>query len=724
MLAHYLRSLVLIHACVWAFLFENTQAQSAFIPNDEHQSVLFTPKISLLLDPSAELNLEQVLSTDYQSLFTEASAQVPNFGYTDAAIWCKLEVRSEADFPMYLQVNYAPIDHIDLYIANLESADAPERYTHQGGGELLNFSQKYYHHNLFLFPVSSREVSPQIYQIYLRIKSSKSLQVPIMVGSWQGITEYNHRRDYAHGMYFGFLMVTFLYNLFVYFSVRDRSYLYYIAYIFWLGLSIAGVTGYSFEWLWPEQAWLNYLMPAITTNLAGAFGALFAVTFLQAREYSPRWFQVFRLFPTLFLSFVLLSCLGFPAWGFQLGQGLIFLLCIYTYILAIHAIHKGFRPAILYILAFSVFFLGSGIYILKDYNLLPYSFYTQNTLLLGSAIEVFLFSLALADKINFYKNEQERAKEEKLKALKENERLITEQNIRLEEKVEERTQELQESNEELNITLQQLRDQHQVIETKNKDITSSLNYAFRIQTAMLPRAERIKTCLPDHFIFFKPRDIVSGDFYWFHEETDENDCQKMIIAAIDCTGHGIPGAFMSMIADSLLNYIVLEKNIKKANLILNEMHRSVYKALQQDVSENKDGMDVSLCVIDQANQTLEFAGAHHPLVYIQDQQLHYIKGDRSSIGGYPFEKEQRFSCHQIKLDRPTAFYLFSDGFPDQFGGPKIKKYMIRRFRNFLLRIHQRPMEEQKTLLENELITWMGTTEKQIDDILVMGVSLD
>jgi tetratricopeptide (TPR) repeat protein/serine phosphatase RsbU (regulator of sigma subunit) len=256
-----------------------------------------------------------------------------------------------------------------------------------------------------------------------------------------------------------------------------------------------------------------------------------------------------------------------------------------------------------------------------------------------------------------------------------------------------------------------------LIAKKNDDITASIKYAQRIQAAMLPSLDKIKQVLPDSFVIFKPRDMVSGDFYWFRQVED-----KIIIAAADCTGHGVPGGFMSMIGNDSLNEIVDKRNITEPDLILNELHQSIRKVLNQQETESRDGMDIVICVIDTPTKTLQYAGAMNPLFVIKQGELKVIQPNKTPIGGLQQEAARVFTKHTIDISQPTSIYLASDGYQDQFGGPNDKKFMVKRFKELLLQIHQLPADNQKQILENTLQDWMGE-EKQIDDILVIGLNV-
>ncbi|TAG89580.1 MAG: response regulator [Bacteroidetes bacterium] len=259
--------------------------------------------------------------------------------------------------------------------------------------------------------------------------------------------------------------------------------------------------------------------------------------------------------------------------------------------------------------------------------------------------------------------------------------------------------------------------QHQklILERKNNDIMSSINYAFRIQDAMLSDFDKIQKHLPEFFIFFQPKDIVSGDFYWFGEKDG-----KVIISAIDCTGHGVPGAFMSMVGDAHLNQIILIDDISSTDVIAKKLHQKVRQSLKQDESQNRDGMELGICIIDKEKKGVEFTGAGRPLLYVQNGELHEIKADRQSIGGRQDETDKNFTSHFIAVnDIPTTFYMFSDGLPDQFGGKNSRKMMIKHVRETLLAICDKPLEEQGKIINKVFNDWKGSL-RQTDDVLVIG----
>ena len=260
--------------------------------------------------------------------------------------------------------------------------------------------------------------------------------------------------------------------------------------------------------------------------------------------------------------------------------------------------------------------------------------------------------------------------------------------------------------------------QKEIVETQNKEIKDSILYAKRIQEAILPSQDEISKAFPDSFVLFKPRDIVSGDFYWFSEKHG-----KLVIAVADCTGHGVPGAFMSMIGNTLLNEIVNEKEVIEPYHILFQLRENIMKCLKQTGAEgeNKDGMDIALCVFDRTNLHLEFAGANNPLYLISEEELLEIKGDKQPIGVYAGETKP-FTNHLKVLKKGDCIYIASDGYADQFGGTNGKKFKYKQMKDLLVSSKNMSMQEQKIVLENNIEQWRGDLE-QVDDILMLGIRI-
>ncbi len=280
----------------------------------------------------------------------------------------------------------------------------------------------------------------------------------------------------------------------------------------------------------------------------------------------------------------------------------------------------------------------------------------------------------------------------------------------LEQKVIERTAELVEKQKEVE-------EQNEKISELYEEVTDSIKYAKGLQEAILPPDEFVKKSMPDSFVLYKPKDIVSGDFYWIEEKND-----KVYFAAVDCTGHGVPGAFMSIVGYNALNE-ALRTNDSPGG-ILDALNKGISKTLHNNAmgSTTKDGMDLALCSYDKKTKILEYAGAYNPLYLIRDGGVEQLKADKTAIGSYYEAAEAKYTNHVIQLKEKDYVYIFSDGYADQFGGPKGKKFMYKRFRDYLLTLNGKSMPDQKQFLDDTLEQWKGPLE-QIDDILVIGIHI-
>jgi PAS domain S-box-containing protein len=254
------------------------------------------------------------------------------------------------------------------------------------------------------------------------------------------------------------------------------------------------------------------------------------------------------------------------------------------------------------------------------------------------------------------------------------------------------------------------------IQNKNKKINDSINYAKRIQNAILPNNKIITKALPDSFILYKPRDVVSGDFPWFVQIKDE-----IFIAAVDCTGHGVPGALLSLIGYFLLNDIVRSRKITEPGKILDLLDEGVTTTLRQDEdATTKDGMDIALCKINLLDREVEYAGAHRPLYMMKDGLMEEVKGNKFPIGGGIFKNQTNFTNTKVKLSKGDSIYFSSDGFPDQFGGPEGRKFGPKKVREIIEKVHKLPMTDAMGTFDNEWETWRGE-QKQTDDVLLIGI---
>ena len=289
---------------------------------------------------------------------------------------------------------------------------------------------------------------------------------------------------------------------------------------------------------------------------------------------------------------------------------------------------------------------------------------------------------------------------------------------RLNKEIAKLRDEIESQKEELETRRDLAEKQRDEISSQKNELTDSIKYASQIQSSMMPGSELFKKSFSDFFVLNKPKDIVSGDFYWISAKDNIT-----IVAVTDCTGHGVPGAFMSLLGIGLLNEIINDLNIVQPNLILNNLRDGVIKSLAQSGEDNEtmDGMDIALITVDRKNQTLQYSGAFNSLILIRNNNLSEIRGDRMPVG-FSLNTDIPFTNHEIEVKANDSVYLFSDGYKDQYGWRNKRKLKHNKFLELLLSIQNVPMKAQKILLENNLKNWMGDLE-QIDDILVVGVQI-
>jgi serine phosphatase RsbU (regulator of sigma subunit) len=282
----------------------------------------------------------------------------------------------------------------------------------------------------------------------------------------------------------------------------------------------------------------------------------------------------------------------------------------------------------------------------------------------------------------------------------------------LEQKVKERTEEVVKQKDEID-------SQRSKLEELYTDVTDSIRYAKRLQDSILPPEKLVKKYFPSSFVLFKPKDIVSGDFYWVGKQKNE-----YMFAAVDCTGHGVPGAFMSLVGSNGLSSAFNEHKLTKPGLILDDLNKYANDSLNKSNDDSiRDGMDITLCSINFEEMKLRFAGANNPVYIVRDGELEIYKTNRFAIGSFTYG-EHNYENFEVDLKKGDKIYTFSDGYPDQFGGPRGKKFMYKKFKELLVETVNDSMETQKKLLEDRLAEWMGEEHEQVDDIVIFAVEID
>lgn len=270
---------------------------------------------------------------------------------------------------------------------------------------------------------------------------------------------------------------------------------------------------------------------------------------------------------------------------------------------------------------------------------------------------------------------------------------------------------------QLKETLDELNNTKQIVESQNKRISESINYARKIQLAINATEVNLKEEFPDSFIYYKPKDVISGDFPWYFRSGD-----NIFFAAVDCTGHGVPGAMLSIIGNLILNDIISNHPKKKTAEILDDLHKRVIQTLKQDNPENmsSDGMDIALCKVDLKKRRVYFSGAHRPMLYVKKGQETILKGDRFPIGGIQYKNKNKYTEQMIPYEAGDSLYIFSDGYPDQFGGDEGRKFSTSKLHELLIKTASSDATVIEKTISEAFVSWKGDN-KQIDDVLVIGV---
>jgi len=633
---------------------------------------------------------------------------VPTFGFSHSDHWLKLRVFNfeNREVSRLLEVTNPILNECSLY--EIKGRGAHRLYQ---AGDRFKFDSRPVDHRNFLFPL---DIPPNgSKELLLKVSSAgEQLQVPLKLLEPDEWIEKDGTERVLRGLYFGIIIFVLVFNLFLYVIIRERSSLFYVIYIAALLMLQLSLSGFAFEYLWPESHYLANIANPFFASLSIFALIRFTQTFLNLKQFYPRIHMGLHIMGGMVAVNSLLSLVHTPV-TFRISVVAINVLALALNVaiipIVILVVRKNFRPAKYFLVAFLVLVGSVFLFILNNFGVLYSDFYAAYGLQIGSALEVILLSFAIVDKFKLFREEAY----ERLETIN---RMKAVANQELEMQVEERTREI--------------RKQKRVVEEQKDEILDSIRYAERIQKSLLPSDSEVKEVLKDHFILFRPRDIVSGDFYWVGETSPAHSWAQgrhlKLFATVDCTGHGVPGAMMSMLGYQALEQCRLEPEIDNPAAALNFINNVIVSALNEKAQEDvlvKDGMDMILCAYSEETKTLSFAGAKSNLYLLRNGEIIEYKGDRLSIGNdYIRSAEEGFQTTTIQLEANDLIYTFTDGLPDQFGGPRNKKLKVKNLLNAISDYAGKEMGIQKTELANFFQTWQGDQE-QVDDICLMGIRI-
>lgn len=505
--------------------------------------------------------------------------------------------------------------------------------------------------------------------------------------------------------FLGIYFFIILYNFFVMLVTRSKAYMLYVVLIAINFFALAHNFGYTIELFsgWSSYPQWHAQIDNVFSTLFGLSIMAFTAEFLRIRKHFKLVYKIFCVLAILLVLVLVPTFIGQSFLTYNLSSLLGLILFGVVLTVSIKAYRKGLPSSNYFLLAFGFFIVGMVVYLLKEVGVVPDLTLTKYSMQIGTTFEAMLFAIALGDRINKLQLQNKQQQTQIIQQLKANEILQLKANLELEQKVKERTHEIQIKNAEL--------------ELSNKHITDSLNYAKNIQSSILSSHNALDANLIPNFVFFQPKELVSGDFYWSYQV----NATTIIWITADCTGHGVPGALMSIIGHVLLNKIVIEKGITKVDLILGQLRQGIIDTMTNENTDRtrRDGIDMSVCKLDTRTKRLNFAGANSRMWVVNTGEIKEFKGDAQPVGHHLAELKP-YTEHEIVLQDKETVYTFTDGFPDQFGGAEEKKYGYRRFRSLVAGISEKPIEQQADLFKKELVQWEAAIG-QIDDITIIGV---
>ena len=664
-------------------------------------------ELTIYEDPTGNSTIEDILKGRYNCVGREIKNSRENLDFTTSSWHSNFIIDNSKgkEIQLFLEVARPITNVVNLY----EYHNSGALLTSKKSGDALPFNDKIYTHQKSLIPIYLKPGEQK--NFWLELKSDgEIISLPFILWDKTTFEKSNQKEQLFLGFTYGIFAFVFLIYFVFYVLLKDRTFLYYIFYVLASGLLQFSLDGFTHQFIFTSGGYMTQHFVLLIAGVTVLFLLLFAKNYLKLPQRSHKLNQLFK-YSIILISLITIASL-IPGRTYVLAYPLVNVFSLLSVLLILisnlylrkkkHTIDPFFT------LGF-VILIGSAIlFILGNFSIINSPALTENVLKAGTIIEIALLSVSMANKYRHLQNEKEDAQKLLLEQLAEKNEFMANINNKLEQQVQERTHEV-----EL---------QKEVLKEKNEDIMASIKYAERIQKAVLPSLKKFKALLPNSFVLFKPRDIVSGDFFWIEEVVPKNGHKIIVYAAGDCTGHGVPGALVHIVGQNFLRLGKFDESVNSPAEALDFLNKGILETFHSEYKEEtiRDGMDIALCAIDQANRKLIYSGAKNPVYIIRNQELIEIKGDKRPIGAYDDNNHLKFNNVEFELLDGDTIYSFSDGFPDQFGGPKGKKFMYGKFKKLLIEIQAKNMDQQHQELEKSFTSWMGDIE-QVDDVLVIGV---
>lgn len=668
-----------------------SQEQAFLVHRDQNKVVWELGNFSHYLnEDNRQIKADSLVSLHLDIL----NSPVPNFGFETRDVWLrtKIEYRLLNKSDALLVLGNCNLDIAEIFLYDAKN----QLIQHELVSDLKAYSDRKIHSRKPVFNLHFQGFKK--YTLLLRLNNGgEQFHTDINFSTKNEFHELENSESYFLGIFMGLLFFSILVNVYMFILTKDKLSFYYSFYLIALFFLQGSLLGFGKIYAWPNSPfWSNHANP-IFASLSVYFLILFARHYLTLPENFKKIDRIFKWIGIIVLAIIVLSFIpnDFSYRTSVVAINVITLLlnlCILP--IAIYVYRAGHKQALLFFVAFTLLVLSVFAFILKNFGVIPANFLSNYGFQIGSAMEVLLFSLGI---IIRFRNVQRDA----ITRLEEINFLKEKANEELEQKVEERT---------IEINLKKVE-----IEEKNKEIVDSINYAKRIQLAILPPNEKLKNLLPGMEVFYQPKDIVSGDFYWIEEKSIAEQ-KYSFIAVADCTGHGVPGAMMSVLCNSILNRVLETSNDTDPALFLERVDQLLKSELSKSQENIRDGMDLGLVIQCQDDKTCYYAGANIPLWILRNREIIELDSVHRPIG---FGGDDRsFEGGKIETQVGDTLLLFSDGLVDQFGGAQGKKIRKKLLREWILESPQVSREELQQSIAQRFNTWKGK-EEQTDDVTLL-----
>jgi serine phosphatase RsbU (regulator of sigma subunit) len=617
-----------------------------------------------------------------------------NLDFTTSTFFIEFSIENKAtrDYSLVLETARPITNEVSLYCVNDSSI------VHSGDG--ISYSEKSIQTSTSALPLLIPAGKSRAYILKLS-SDGETLTLPMIFREVKNYNQLYAARKMNSGLYFGvFLFALFIYMTF-YILLKEKLFLLYVGYVLFSGLLQFALHGYVHEYFATSGGYWTQHSILLIAGCTMLFAVLYARNYLELTGKLKLIANVLIGLAILATGISLIPGTAYEM-AYPIINGLSFLALVYLLIAGIIRQKSG-EVSKLFILGLGFLVLGGIVFILGNFGVIDAPAITQRSLTVGTLLELLCLSILMVRRFKSLQEEKALAQKMLLDEL-------SEANVRLERDVAERTEEIE--------------TQRVQLKEKNEDFVASVKYAERIQSAVLSNESKFKSIIPQSFVMFRPKDIVSGDFYWVETIPPTTKWPKGLIvyATADCTGHGVPGSLVSMIGNNVLQAGKRDVAVQTPGDMLDFLNVEISAILNSEfvVGNIRDGMDIALCAIDLEKNELYFSGAQNSAYIIRKGELIELKGDRKSIGFVEGEEVHHFTNQVFALESGDIIYTCSDGYADQFGGPKDKKFMSKRLKILLIEIAVLPLIDQQKRVEKEFDEWIGDQE-QVDDVLLIGV---